>query len=401
MSVYELFDMVPFELSAYEAFDFEPFKEDTQLNAEEIVMSMDEQKSVFPEVHRFGQEKIAVFGKEKESIKLHVTVAADNDEIEKMEDYFRHETAHFFGAHVEKDATVDDATAKRAMQSAARIEEASAALEAYRNRDNVNGKDVPPGTIYCTDLLAGLYVVSGEDIDLQLADMLNEDHKEVEFAVRHGAAARVHYYQEIGRVKEKDEEAFEALRCAADLTSMCKAVAAVKSVVSRRHAMRFEEALTKVLNDVVRIALGTGIHASSFTEDLGPLAEMLLEKYGEDSAVYTTFAKELPLAVGGRCGMLLADEDGGDYGHVLIGLWQQIPAVAANLNFAIGDSKPYGFVSESRFPELYKAIESLLEESTRTTKESEFFDVRMETSDGYAIHCHRSLLGNKLLISSV
>lgn len=399
-------DLTPSEdLSVYELLQIEPFiaDETDNSNAEEKEDMEQVSRSVYPEVHKTTEEKLVVFREGQKQ--TYSVVSADDEESKKMEDYFRHETAHLFGDSVENDKTDPEVT-KRATKRAAIIEDADEAMARYNNRDNLTGGDLRPGTISCVDVVGGIVVMSDENMDLELMEILREENKEnIANAVRAGCPVRCTYYLQMGEVNESDTAMFDAFRDSTDLITLVTTASELRDKLPRRHAARFTKALTDAMNDLVRVSLGTGLFISDFFNDVEELATAIGKRYGDDSPVSKTFLSEVPQRIASRCGSLVnvSCEDKGTslYQHLLPCVWQQLPTRARALNFSIGETRPYGFVSRSRFPELYNLVDSLLSEDPQLEKNPELFDVRFETNDGFSVRCHRSLLGDKLLISKV
>lgn len=363
---------------------------------------MSEYDTLFPAVHRFGEEQL---GLRDIDGRTHFKVIPIKEANDDMKDYFAHETVRFFGDDEDRTPPASEEASRAAAERLTRRQNAEEYLKAYSNADNMDGEDMPKGALDVTDEYGVIEVTCEDGLDLELLEHLSIERPEIAECVKHGAPVQAHYLKALGTIDSENAdivEAFEDLRSSGSLRDVQSSLVRLMKMLPPRHARRLRTAVTQTLNDCVTVRMGTNFRVDDFIEDIGDLVEVVEDKFG---ATYTQILSDkVPGIIGETCAILIDvsnedDSEPSQYQHCTIGLYTSIPIESTRLNWAIGSSRSFGFVSKSRFPELYNALEGMLNTKTQLDKKALFHDIRIETLDGYVVRVHRSLLGDKLLLS--
>lgn len=367
--------------------------------------------SVFPEVHCYGEEQLGVYKDDNGLTHYRVVplftkeTASDDSKGDAVKDYYAHETAQLFQSEVQE-VKANPAATEAAARRAERLQKADEYIDAHNLRDNVSGSAAGMGVLDVVSEMGIIQITSLESLDLEIYDHLVSFNPDAAKIVDQGGCVQTHYFQDIGRFdKSRNDvfEVFEDLRTARNFLDVQRAMQAFQELINMRHFRRLNQAVTQTVNDCVRVGLGTNYFMDNFITDIGDLIDAVSSDFPREYVEIMN--NRVPEIVGRRCAVITddIDDENNDIGfrHCLMGVYTALPIRAANLDLAIGDKKPFGFISESRYPTLYRALKTMLDADTYVNGDQEFHEVRIETLDGHVIRVHRSLLGDKILISTV
>lgn len=372
-----------------------------------------------PDVVVRGKEGIQVVPSKDLGINLYVTVAL-KDGDENVE-YRQHETQHFFLGEGE---APDMRKAREEMQRALKQQRVRDALDELTRLDGLAATSDDPAKLEELRKLSsqiGMIRVDEEvvhysnspesAISENMEEILRRGHTSVLHpVVQDNLPTKATYFQVLGVVKT-DSTAAKLISEMRDVTTHVELVTLLLQLAKElpiRHFRAIRQAATDVLNDAVRIQLGTNIHVDDYITDIPELTSHIQTNFGD--GVYNLLSTEVPAIIGKALSLMLVqfDENGDKQDllqHLMVHGVVYLPIESSDLGWGIVEGRDFGLLSKNRFPEFHAIASSILDASHTLALHDDVdhaigpYSATVCTKDGQNIYIYRSLLGDKLIVS--